>query len=68
MKPKEIRDLKVEEIETRLADAREELMNFRFNQVNGQLTDASQLRIKRREIARMMTILKERKAEGEGGA
>ena len=34
-------------------------MKLRFQQVTGQLTDTSRLRILRREIARMQTILKE---------
>jgi len=68
MKTSEIRNLKTEEVESKLADAREELMRFRFNQVNGQLTDSSQMRLKRREIARMLTILNERKAEEKGEA
>jgi large subunit ribosomal protein L29 len=68
MKPSEIRDLKTEEIETKLADARHELMNLRFQQVSGQLTDSSRLRSLRRDIARMMTIVNEGKAEVEGEA
>ena len=56
MKTSEIRNLKTEEVESKLADAREELMKFRFQQVSGQLPDSSQMRIKRREIARMLTI------------
>jgi large subunit ribosomal protein L29 len=68
MKTSEIRDLKVEEIETKLADTREELMKLRFQQVTGQLTDTSRLRSLRREVARMMTIISERKAEVEGEA
>ena len=68
MKPSEIRDLKKEEIETKLADKRQELMNLRFNQVSGKLTDSSQLRLIRRDIARMMTIVNEGKAEVEGEA
>jgi large subunit ribosomal protein L29 len=68
MKPSEIRDLKIEEVESKLADAREELMKLRFQQVTGQLTDSSRLRIIRRDIARMATIINERKAEVEGEA
>jgi large subunit ribosomal protein L29 len=68
MKPSEIRDLKTEEIETKLADARHELMNLRFQQVSGQLTDSSRLRSLRRDIARMMTIVNQGKAEVEGEA
>jgi len=69
MKAEELRALKIEELENKLADAREELMKLRFRQVTGQLTDTSQLRILRRDIARMETILSEqRKAEVEGEA
>jgi large subunit ribosomal protein L29 len=68
MKPSEIRDLKIEEVKTKLADAREELMKLRFQQVTGQLTDASRLRILRRDIARMMTIINEDQTKVEGEA
>ncbi len=69
-KVSELRDLESGEIVTKLADAREELMKLRFQQVTGQLTDTSRLRILRREIARMQTILREHseKAETEGEA
>jgi large subunit ribosomal protein L29 len=59
VKPSELRNLKSGEIETKLTDAREELMKLRFQQVTGQLTDTSRLRILRREVARMQTILRE---------
>ena len=68
MKPSEIRDMKIEEIETKLADKRQELMNLRFNQVSGQLTDPSQLRQIRRDVARMITIMAESKSKVEGEA
>jgi len=48
-----------------MSDAREELMKLRFQQVNGQLTDTSRLRIVRRNIARFMTILNERAGTAE---
>ncbi len=51
MKTTEIRLLSTEEIKTKLADARNELMNFRFQVVTGQLTDTSRLKIIRRQIA-----------------
>jgi len=60
MKLSEIRLLSVQEIKTRLADARQELMNLRFQMVTGQLTDTSRLAQMRREIARFETILRER--------
>ena len=61
-KPSELRNLKSGEVETKLSDAREELMKLRFQQVTGQLSDSSRLRALRREIARMQTILNEQKA------
>jgi len=69
VKPSALRNMKPGEIETKLTDAREELMKLRFQQVTGQLTDTSHLRILKRDIARMMTILKEQEkvevVEGE---
>ena len=59
MKSKEIRNLSAEEIKAKVADTREELMKLRFQQVTGQLTDTSRLRILRRDVARMETILAE---------
>jgi large subunit ribosomal protein L29 len=65
-KTSELRSLKAGEIQTKLSDAREELMKLRFQQVTGQLTDTSRLRILRREIARMQTILGQQvRAESE---
>jgi large subunit ribosomal protein L29 len=62
VKASEIRNLKSGEIETKLADAREEMMKLRFQQVTGQLSDSSRLRTLRREVARMQTILREQGA------
>ncbi len=59
MKVKEIREMQVEQLRSKLSDSREELMKLRFQQVTGQLTDSSRLRILRRDIARMETILKQ---------
>jgi len=59
IKPSVVRNMKPGEIETKLTDAREELMKLRFQQVTGQLTDSSRMRILKRDIARMKTILQE---------
>lgn len=65
MKANEIRKLSIDEIEAKMSDAREELMKFRFQQVTGQLTDTSQMRFVRRDIARMSTIIKELESEAD---
>jgi large subunit ribosomal protein L29 len=60
MKSEDIRKMTVEEMQTKVADMREELMKLRFQQVTGQLTDTSHLRFLRRDVARMETIFNER--------
>jgi large subunit ribosomal protein L29 len=60
MKTSEMRLLASGEVRTKIADARNELMNLRFQVVTGQLTDTSRLQVTRRLIARYETILKER--------
>ena len=67
MKSSEIRLLSIEEIRSKLADARQELMNLRFQVVTGQLTDTSRLKASRRLIARYETLLHEREQAEEGG-
>lgn len=68
MKPAEVRNLSTDEIRSRLNDAREELMNLRFQMAIGGLTDFTRLRYTRRNIARLMTIINEREntAQQEG--
>lgn len=67
MKPEEIRELAIEAIQAQLDDSKEELMRLRFQQATGELTDTSRMRITRREIARLNTILNERLAVEEEG-
>jgi large subunit ribosomal protein L29 len=68
MKTIEVREKTTAELETILSDARNELMNLRFQVVTGQLTDTSRLKITRRLIARYETLLKERETTGKEGA
>lgn len=68
MKVEEIRKLAAEEIRTKIVDARDEMMKLRFQQVTGQLTDSSRLKILRRDIARMETILRETERAAVKGA
>jgi large subunit ribosomal protein L29 len=63
-KPKEIRDLSVQEIEQRIADDERELSQLRFRQAVAGLENPIVLRTLRRDIARLRTILKEKRAEG----
>lgn len=60
MKSSEIRKMSADEILTELDSAREELMKLRFQTATGELTDFNRLRVTRRNIARLITILNER--------
>ncbi len=65
MKAKELRELSTDEIIMEIYEAREELMNLRFQQSTGELVDYSRMRHVRRRKARCLTILNERKREEE---
>ena len=60
MKLIEIRALQTAEIEHKLDDAREELFKLRFQFTTGQLTDTSRMRETKRNIAQLLTVLRER--------
>jgi len=66
MKLSEIRQLADQELVNKTADARQELMNLRFQVISGQLSDTSRLKITRRLIARFETVLRERELAQEG--
>ncbi|MBM3144266.1 MAG: 50S ribosomal protein L29 [Chloroflexi bacterium] len=63
MKIAEIRGLSSDEIQAQMDEAREEIMNLRFQQSTGELVDYTKLRQIRRSIARYQTILNERARE-----
>ncbi|MEX1247959.1 MAG: 50S ribosomal protein L29 [Anaerolineales bacterium] len=63
MKKDEIRKLSVEKLVAEIDDAREKLMRMRFQIATGELKDQNQPRLARREVARMLTILREKRAE-----
>ncbi len=59
MKVREIRELSKEELEASVAEKAEELANLKFQLALHQLDNTSKVRIARRELARMKTILQE---------
>ncbi|CCI84152.1 50S ribosomal protein L29 [Corynebacterium otitidis] len=56
----EFRELDAKELDEKLADAKEELFNLRFQLATGQLTDNQRLRTVKRDIARIYTVIRER--------
>jgi large subunit ribosomal protein L29 len=64
----ELTELDIEELESRLADAKAELFNLRFQHVTGQLDNYARLGQLRRDVARIKTVLRDREIEAaEGG-
>jgi large subunit ribosomal protein L29 len=55
-----MRDLSVDEIKTRVTELREELFNLRFRNSMRQLDNPLKIRESRREMARLLTVLKEK--------
>ena len=59
-KTSDIRELPVSELTERLDETREELFNLRFQLATGQLDNYRRVRLLRRDIARVKTVLRER--------
>ncbi len=60
-KAEDLRSLTTEELETFLADAEESITRLRFQRTLGQLDNTASLKTIRKDIARMKTILHQRK-------
>ena len=56
----DLRDVDDTELLTRLAEAKQELFNLRFQNVTGQLDNPSRLGQVRKDVARINTLLRER--------
>jgi large subunit ribosomal protein L29 len=64
-RPSELRDMSDEDLEHRLAERRQELFNLRFQSVTGALENSSRLKLTKREIARILTVVHEREAQAQ---
>ena len=56
----ELRELDADALTARLREAKEELFNLRFQIVTGQLDDPRRIKAVKREIARILTVQRER--------
>ena len=59
MKASEIKDLNLEEMHRKVSDLKEELFNLRFQHEIGQLENPQRMKLTKREIARLKTIVGE---------
>ena len=60
MKTNEIREMSVEELETKLAGLKDELFNLHFQIATGQLDNPMKIREVKKSIAQIKTIQRER--------
>jgi large subunit ribosomal protein L29 len=60
MKASEIRDLEPAELSKKLAELRKEVFGLRFSNATGELDDTAALGRAKRELARAMTVARER--------
>jgi large subunit ribosomal protein L29 len=65
MKFKEIQELSSEELATKKRDMRQESLHLRLQQQSGQLEQPSRLKLLRRQVAQLETVLSERAKKTE---
>ncbi|HOA98729.1 MAG TPA: 50S ribosomal protein L29 [Candidatus Atribacteria bacterium] len=65
MKALELRNLTNEELNQRFKDLRTELFNLRFQSITGQLGNPKRIKMVKKDIARVKTILRERELSEE---
>ena len=56
----ELRAVSADDLAEKLAEAKEELFNLRFQNATGQLDNTARLRAVRKDIARIYTVMRER--------
>jgi len=59
MKASKLRELNVDELEQKLNETMQKLFQLKFKNVSGQLKNPLEIRLLRRDIARIKTILRE---------
>jgi large subunit ribosomal protein L29 len=59
MNATELRELDAEELLSKLAEAKAELFNLRFQLATNQLDNTARLREMRKEVARIATVIRE---------
>ena len=64
----ELRDLSDAELEGKLAEAKDELFNLRFQLVTGQLDNPMRIKQVRKDVARIMTEIRAREIAALTGA
>ncbi len=60
MKGKDLKEMTDEELRQKFSDAQDEIVNLRIQKSTGEIEQPLRLRTLRRDIARILTIMKQR--------
>ncbi len=61
MTANEIRELSIDQLDTQVKELKQELFNLKFQKTLGQLQNTAKIKQVKRDIARMKTIITEKK-------
>ncbi len=64
MKAAELREMTIEELKKKEQELRKELFNLRFQHATHQLENTARIKLVRRDIARVNTVIREKQLEG----
>ena len=65
MKASELREMTVDELQTKLTELKAELFNLRFQLAVNQLENSNRIGAVKKDIARVSTVLRQRELNGE---
>ena len=68
MKAKELREMSVAELEAKFKELKSELFNLRFQHAINQLDNPHKIVDVKKDIARVMTVLRQKEAEASKNA
>ena len=61
----DLKTLTIDQLDDELTKLKKEQFNLRFQRASGQLENTSRVRVVRRDIARIMTIARQKRAAGQ---
>lgn len=65
MKARDLRQLSTEELQVKYEELRDQLFKLKIQKTIGQLDNPAKIKLVKRDIARILTILREREEENE---
>ena len=64
MKLEDFKNKSIDQLQGSLKEFKKEAFNLRFQKANGQLDNTSRVRIVRRSVARILTLMKQKAQKG----